>query len=303
MLGEEVREPQAGVWGFYPIAKDRLLKQIERSFKDNVKGPGELPQKLLETDIEIIAGIVPHAGYVYSGSCASWFYKKLAESMPKIDVAIILGTNHTGFGGKITTTTYFKRWATPLGEVEVDLDFVHKLVKGYDVVDDMLAHMREHSVEVQIPFLQFLYDKFKLVPIVVREVDYEIAYEFAKVLHEVVSTSGKQCVVIASSDFTHHGAAYGYVIFKENVSENVRQFDLTLIDRILNLDTKGFLDMIYRYDATVCGYGAIAITIEYAKLMGCKAELLKYYHSGDVTGEEDMIVGYASISFYRKRAT
>ncbi|MCC6015774.1 MAG: AmmeMemoRadiSam system protein B [Desulfurococcaceae archaeon] len=301
MREEETREPQASIWGFYPINKDKLLKEIERMFRDSVRGPGALPTKS-EGNLEIIAGIVPHAGYSYSGSCAAWFYKKLAENTPKIDLAIILGTNHTGFGGIITTTTYYKKWSTPLGEVEVDIDFIEKLKNRCRYVeDDVLAHMREHSVEVQIPFLQYLYQDFKIVPIVVKELGYNEASEFARILYKSVSQTMKRCVVIASSDFTHHGSIYGYTIFRENISENVRKLDLMFIEKIMQLDTKGFLNLIRRYDATVCGFGAIAIAMEYAKLHQCKAELLKYYHSGDVTGEEDIVVGYAAIAFYRMK--
>lgn len=301
-MDEEVREPQAGIWGFYSINKDRLLKEIERMFKDDLRGPGKLPQKGIESFTETLAGIVPHAGYSYSGFCASWFYKKLAESLPKIDVAIILGTNHTGFGGILTTTTYFKKWATPLGEVEVDLELIEELKKAYaSLDDDVLAHIREHSVEVQLPFLQYIYTNFKIVPIVVKDANYEVAHGFARAIQNVIAKSGKRCVVIVSSDFTHHGSIYGYVVFRDNVNENVRNLDAMFIEKILQLDTKGFLNLIHKYDATVCGYGAIAIVMEYAKLLECKAELLKYYHSGDITGEEDIIVGYASIAFYKAR--
>jgi len=299
---EETREPQAAIWGFYSINKERLLKEIEQLFRDNTKGPGKVPQIGAQVNVDVVAGVVPHAGYHYSGSCASWFYKMLVESRAEIDTVIILGTNHTGFGGILTTTTYFKKWATPLGEVEIDQEFISNLKKVYNgLEDDVLAHLREHSVEVQIPFLQYFYgDRFKLVPIVVRDVDYSIAQDFARSLHEVATALGRRVVVIASSDFTHHGPSYGYIVFRDNISENVRKLDLMFIEKILQLDTRGFLNLIDRYDATVCGYGAIAIVMEYAKLLGCRAELLKYYHSGDVTGEEDIIVGYASIAFFKK---
>jgi AmmeMemoRadiSam system protein B len=300
-MNEDIREPQAGIWGFYPINRDKLLKEIERIFRDTVRGPGATPQ-VSEGNLEIIAGVVPHAGYSYSGYCAAWFYKKLAENIPKIDLAIILGTNHTGFGGAITTTTYYKKWSTPIGEIEVDTNFIEKLRNTYRYVeDDVLAHMREHSVEVQIPFLQYVYSGFKIVPFVVKDIEYEEAKEFAEALHKLVSQGGRRCVVIASSDFTHHGSIYGYTVFRQNIGENVRKLDLMFIEKILQLDTKGFLNLIRKYNATVCGYGAIAIAMEYAKIYQCKAELLKYYHSGDVTGEEDIVVGYAAIAFYKSK--
>lgn len=298
----EVREPQAGIWGFYPIHKDKLIREIEKAFLDMKRGPGALPQKGLRKELEVVGGVAPHAGYSFSGACAGWFYKELAENMPSIDIAIIIGTNHTGFGGSITTTTYFSRWATPLGETEVDIDFLSELKRAYGSLDDdVLPHMREHSIEVQLPFLQYIYGAgFKIAPIVVKDIDFSEAKDLAKALHEVIVKTNKKSIVIASSDFTHHGSIYGYVVYTDNVSENVRRLDMMFINRILELDTKGFLDLIYKYNATVCGYGAIAIAMEYAKLANAKAKLLKYYHSGDVTGEEDIIVGYASIVFYRE---
>ncbi|MEM4501821.1 MAG: AmmeMemoRadiSam system protein B [Ignisphaera sp.] len=297
----EVRDPQAGIWGFYPINKNKLIKEIEEAFINKELGPGDLPKRYIN-EVNIVGGIVPHAGYQYSGACASWFYKKLAENEPKIDTVIILGTNHSGFGGRITTTTYFSRWATPLGDIEVDIELIKILKENYkELTDDPLAHMREHSIEVQLPFLQYIYKDFKLVPIVVREIDYEEAQLFAKVLYETIIKSNKSCIVIASSDFTHHGAIYDYILFTSDISDKVRKLDMMFIDRIIDLDTKGFLELIQKYNATICGYGAIAITIEYVKLLNGKAKLLKYYHSGDVTGDEDVIVGYAAIAFQKER--
>lgn len=297
----ETREPQAGLWGFYSINKNKLLKEIEQAFTNKEQGPGELPQKRVNS-VNVVSGIVPHAGYQYSGACASWFYKKLAENEPKIDTVVILGTNHSGFGDQITTTTHFNKWATPLGEVEIDLEFIEMVMKFYKTLsDDLLAHIREHSIEVQLPFLQYLYKDFRLVPIVVKEIGYEEAQLFAKALYEVVAKTNKKCVVIVSSDFTHHGLVYNYVLFTDQVGVKVKELDMMFIDRILHLDTQGFLKLIQKYNATVCGYGAIAIALEYAKLMNSKAELLKYYHSGNITGDEDIVVGYASIVFQKNR--
>lgn len=299
----EIREPQAGIWGFYSINKNKLLNEIERAFMNKKLGPGELPKKHIDRidRINIMAGIVPHAGYQYSGACSSWFYKKLVENMSKIDVVVIIGTNHTGFGGNITTTTYFKKWATPLGEIEIDFEFIKMLKDFYnDLSDDPLAHTREHSVEVQLPFLQYLYEEFKLVPIVIKSLDHNEAKAFAEAIHEVATKINKRCLVLASSDFTHHGAIYDYVLFTEQTGVKVRELDMMFIEKIINLDTKSFLDLVQKYNATICGYGAIAIVMEYAKLTNCKAELLKYYNSSDVTGDEDIVVGYASIVFQKR---
>ncbi len=295
-----IREPQAGAWNFYPLNKKQLISEIEKAFMDSKKGPGSLPRRGYVSERQIVGGIVPHAGYYFSAACAAWYYKELAEQVQKIDLAIILGTNHTGFGDKITTASYYLKWATPLGVVDVDIDFINELIRLYPLLnDDALAHTREHSIEVQLPFLQYIYgNNFKLVPIVIKDIVFEEAQQFAIALKKAIELLNKKAVIIASSDFTHHGNIYGYVLFTTNVMDNVRELDYRFIEAILKFDTERFLSLIDKYSSTVCGYGAIAIVMEYAKMFNSKAKLLKYYHSGDVTGEEDIIVGYAAIEFY-----
>jgi len=295
-----IREPQAAAWGFYSYNKNQLLKELESAFTNARFGPGSLPKKK-QGEVIIIGGVVPHAGYSYSAYCAAWFYKELAENKQSVDTVILIGTNHTGFGKTITTTTYYASWATPLGLVDIDKEFINMLKNVYTGLDDdALAHTREHSLEVQLPFLQYIYEnKFRIVPIVVKNVSYQEAKEFAKALKDVGEALKRDVVVIASSDFTHHGSIYDYVLFHVNISQNVRELDKKFIDAILDLDTRKFLKLIEDYNATVCGFGAIAIAMEYAKLVDGKAKLLKYYHSADVTGDEDIVVGYASIMFYK----
>ncbi len=295
-----VRAPQAAIWGFYPISTDSLRIEIEKCFKDQRFGPRRLPRLgSRASEGPVIAGVVPHAGYEFSGPCAAHLYLELAERVPKIDTVVIIGSNHTGYGGTFTTTTAFTKWATPLGEVNVDMGFVKKLLKLCPLlVDDVSAHLREHSVEVQLPFLQYIYgSEFSMVPIVAKHVELNEATELAKAILKVSKELGKSVVVIASSDFTHHGAYYGYVLFRENIIENVKKLDLEFINAITALDTRKFLNLIRKYDSTVCGYGAIAVAMEFSKIVNARARLLKYYNSGEVTGEEDMVVGYASISF------
>ncbi len=274
------------------------MKEIERCFLDKTWGPGSLPKEGITTYIAV-GGIAPHAGYVYSGPCAAHLYKALKEGAPRVDTVVIVGTNHTGFGGDITTTKRFV-WATPLGQIDVDEELIDTVSKMYPLDDDPSAHMREHSVEVQLPFLQYVYgNTFKLVPIVVKEIDAQEAREFAKALKEAAEKLERRIVVIASSDLTHHGYMYDYVLFHENIPSRVRELDLTILKKVLELDTKGFLSLIEKYRSTVCGPGAIAIAMEFAKLEGATAKLLQYYNSGELTGEEDAVVGYAAVLFYK----
>ena len=298
-MNPEVREPQAGIWGFYPLNREELVSTIEGCFLDKRFGPGRLPGKP-RNEYRPVAGVAPHAGYSYSGPCAAHLYLELAENGPKPDTVVIVGTNHTGFGGVFTTTTRFKKWATPLGEVEVDVELAEELKKLYpSLADDYLAHLREHSVEVELPFLQYVYgDGFTIVPIVAKEATERMARDLAKAIHEAGERLGRRVILIASSDFTHHGPMYDYVVFTENVRENVAKLDMSIIEEILRLDTKAFLKKIVETGATVCGFSAIAVAIEYARLRGARARLLKYYNSADVTGDETAVVGYASIIFH-----
>lgn len=298
---EEVREPQAAASGFYPVSRSSLLRTLENLFKNSDKGPGSTPIVGSKKGLKnIVGGVVPHAGYSYSGYCAAWFYKELGDYVDRVDTVVIMGTNHTGFGGKITTTTYYRKWSTPIGSVEVDMDFIKRLKELYpNLDDDALAHTGEHSVEVQLPFLQYIYgDRFKLVPIVVKDLTLKDAVDFATALRKAVDIYSGRVLVLASSDFTHHGYVYGYVLFNRDIPENVKKLDLMFIENIVKLDTENFLSLIAKYNATVCGYGAIAIAMEYAKTFNTKAELLKYYNSYEISGDEDIIVGYAAIEFY-----
>ncbi len=285
-----IRKPYAA-GGFYPLHKEVLIKTIEECFKNKEFGPGSLPNGF-KGDYAF-GGIAPHAGYIYSGPCAAWLYKYLKE-YAKPETVVILGTNHTGLGDKITTLVTYK-WETPLGIVNTDLEFGKLLIKEV-AVEDFLAMQYEHSIEVQLPFLQYIYgNSFKLVPIILKDMDLEEVRELAKVIYEISLELNRKILVIASSDFTHHGEYYGYVLFTENVNENVKELDLKYIRAIEELNTKKFFELLEKYNGTVCGYLAIGTLIEYTKLIGGKLKLLKYYTSADITKDESLIVGYASV--------
>ncbi len=295
---KRVRSPQAGLWGFYPLDKQSLLREIEKCFQDKRFGPGSIPKEKIHR-YTVVGGIAPHAGYEYSGACAAHLYKEIGENVDHVDTVIVIGTNHTGYGGAITTCRTFI-WTTPLGTIDIDEEFINELLREYPTIEENeLAHYREHSVEVQLPFLQYTIKEFRLVPIVVKEIDYRMASECAKALVDVATKLHRAVLLIASSDFTHHGEYYGYVLYTENVSKNVRDLDMQFIDKILKLDTSGFLNLVKKFNSTICGIGAIAITMEYAKIVNAKTKLLMYYNSGELTHDESMVVGYASILFYK----
>ncbi|MEM1634539.1 MAG: AmmeMemoRadiSam system protein B [Nanopusillaceae archaeon] len=281
--------------GFYSFNKNILEKEIENCFLDPF-GPKIFPKEIKKTK-KLIAGIVPHAGYIYSGPAAAFLYKELYENWD-FDTIVIIGTNHTGYGNEYSLLVSMN-WETPLGIVKTDKEFGKELINTFDIFEDELAHLYEHSIEVQLPFLQYFFkENFKIVPIVVRDENLDRIRKFVKILDDIAKKLNRKIFVLISSDFTHHGEYYDYYIFKENISENVRKLDMKYIEKIISLDSEGFLKMIYENKGTVCGYSPILVFIEYTRLKNGKVELLKYYNSGEKTGEEDFVVGYASIISY-----
>lgn len=283
-MANHVRPP-AVAGQFYPDEPEELTSLINASFLHRI-GPGSLPPA--KQPCPGLLGLVsPHAGYVYSGPVAAHGY--LAASTPEsLELAVIVGPNHWGIGSGVAT---FKHgaWRTPLGVVDVDEESAETLVRDCGIVDfDELAHRNEHSIEVQIPFLQRIFHSgFKILPICMAMQDRTTSVEIGKALADVVR--GKRFLIIASSDFTHY----------EN-SESASRKDLKLIDAICRLDTGEHYAAVQRLDVSICGYGPIAATMEAVKALGGReGRLLKYATSGDLTGRHESVVGYASIAFLR----
>jgi len=274
---------------FYADNFAELSKEIEECFR---KGPGELPSKRSKHQIRAV--IAPHAGYQFSGPGQAWVYKEIGESkLP--DIFIILGTNHTGIG---KSSTLLEDFETPFGVVKVDQNFAQKLIDEGWVIQSKEVHEKEHSIEVQLPFLQFVQrdhlNKLRIVPIAVSSgANYEL---FGKSIVKIAKEQKKKVCLIASSDFTHYGVNYGYVPFVYNIKESLEALDMGAIDFIKKLDAWSFIDYVDEHKATICGAYAIAVLIEACKALGAKkAELLQYYTSGDIVKDYANAVGYASI--------
>lgn len=268
---------------FYARDEDGLKRQIKDCFLSRF-GPGKLPEK---SKNKVLKGvIVPHAGYSFSGPCAAHSYKEIAESK-KPDLFIILGFSHSGLGSCVS----LEDWNTPLGTAKVDKGFARILVKA-GIRQDELAHTNEHSIEVQLPFLQFIFDEFEFVPVMVSD-DYK---KIADIIKKALNQTKKRAILIASSDFTHYGLDYGFVPFTENIKERMYELDAGAIKEIRQIDAKKFMDYINNTGATICGKNAIAALLEIVK--PAKAELLKYYTSADIYDKNyATAVGYAAISF------
>ena len=275
---------------FYEVAPTLLDKQISDCFTGK-HGPGSLPSKKQDGE-KILGAIVPHAGYSYSGQCAAWAYKAIAEAgMP--DLFIILGPNHYGTGSGITMETF----DMPYGEIRVDQDFTRKLVEKGNITLNNKAHETEHSIEVQIPFLQFIFkshiEKLKIVPILVdHDVDLK---KLAVDIKETLLDTKKTAIIIAASDFTHYGRNYRHVPFSIDVKKNIYKLDGDAIEFIKNLDASGFLQYVDDKMATICGSLAIATLIMATSTK--KVLLEQYYTSGDLTEDYKNSVSYASIIF------
>jgi len=266
---------------FYADTPEELREQIEWCYKHEL-GPGVVPQVNKAGSREIVALVVPHAGYIYSGPVAAHAYKELAED-GVFDTAVILGPNHTGYGSPVSVWTE-NSWVTPLGKVEINQEFVRGVLGGIIEADET-AHIYEHSIEVQLPWLQHLYGGLKIVPITMLAQDMETAREVGK----AISKAGDNAIIIASSDFTHYEP---HSIAAEK--------DKSMIEAIVNLDEEMLYEQRRLLNCTMCGYGPVASAIVAAKEMKAKtANLLKYATSGDTTGDFSRVVGYGSIVIKR----
>ena len=269
---------------FYPSDPFELRKAIEQSFLDTNFGPGTIAPAHKHSKIY---GIVsPHAGYAYSGGVAANGYQQIF-SMDH-ETIIITGPNHYGIGSGVATMRE-TLWKTPMGDVEVNTEFVNRISRDSVIDVDDFSHSRDHCLEVQLPFLQFIKqnDNFRIVPIILMWQDIDTAKDVGKIISQAIKSEGTKALVIASSDFTHY-----------EPNEEAHRKDRELINAILSLDVSLFYEILERFQISACGYGAIASAMITVKELGAtRGELLRYATSGDVTGDTSSVVGYASIIF------
>jgi AmmeMemoRadiSam system protein B len=272
---------------FYEGKPEALKAQIEACFLHRL-GPGKLPKVKDSGPRQILGLICPHAGYMYSGPVAANAYFSLAQD-GKPDTIVVLGPNHTGYGNPLSAMRE-GAWQTPLGKVSIDSEVADDLSEEVGILDfDEVAHRHEHSIEVQLPFLQYLYgDKFKFVPICFLMQNIETATEIGQGLAEVLAN--RNAVVIASSDLTHYES-----------QAQVEKKDLAALRAVEALDEKKFYEILETENVSACGYAPIATLITYAKALGAKkAELLKHNTSGDITNDKSSVVGYAALSIKKE---
>ena len=281
----KIRKPYVAD-AFYAGTKTSLTKQITDCFTHPF-GPGQIPTPNQQGPRRILGLVCPHAGYMYSGPVAANGYSKLAtDGQP--DACIILGPNHTGMGSGLSIQTE-GAWETPVGVTRVDSELARRIQESSSIIDvDERAHASEHSIEVQLPFLQFLFkDAIEFVPICMMMQDLTTSREVAKTIVE--NTKGKNVAIIASSDFTHY-----------EPQADANRKDREAIDAILKLDDEQLNELGESNRVTMCGYGPITTLIAAAKMLGnVSAELLAHKTSGDITGDRSAVVGYSSLTFTR----
>ena len=249
-------------------------------------GPGQVPE-VGEYDPSLVGLISPHAGFTYSGQASAWGYAEAGNHGPR-DLIVILGPNHRGSGSGISFPES-EIWQTPLGEVEIDKGIEMEIARRFKSIDfDEAAHREEHSIEIQLPFLQFIYgNNFKLIPISMWLYDLQLAKQLGSAIARAVS--GRRFMVIASSDMSHYVP-----------SKVAAERDSLTLKEICELDEDGTWNASQRYES-LCGSAPVVSAIAAAKELGAKGgRILKYYHSGDVTGDSSAVVGYSSVAFETK---
>jgi AmmeMemoRadiSam system protein B len=270
-----IRKP-AVAGQFYPSLNTDLKNQIASCVDKKAHRP--------QSRGDVVACMLPHAGYMYSGRVA-------VETVSHINIkdkVILLGPNHTGVGAPFSIMTE-GIWQTPLGEVRIDSGLAKKILSGSKYLEaDTLAHTHEHSLEVEIPILQYFKTDFEIIPIAFLSDDKkalgETGIEIAGAIKELKSKDS--VLLVASSDMTHY----------EPLNEAQKK-DKEAIDAILELDEDKLMERILRLGISMCGYAPVIVMLKAAKVLGAKTgTLIKYQTSGDITGDWDSVVGYAGIT-------
>lgn len=264
-----VRQPAVS-GRFYPADPIELGHQVEQFSQ----GPAS-------EKINALGCLVPHAGYMYSGHVAGAVFQKL--NLPQR--ILLLGPRHFPRGAPVAILSR-GTWRTPLGEARIDSALADELKQACRALhEDPVAHASEHSLEVQIPFLQMLAGDFSFVPVVLGTGRYEVFEELGKAVAQVISAQKTPVLVIASSDMNHY----------EN-DQITRVKDHMAIEQILALDPRGLFDTVNREDISMCGYGAAVTMLIAVRALGAKgAELIRYATSGDINHTHDQVVGYAGV--------
>ncbi|MCI4351213.1 MAG: AmmeMemoRadiSam system protein B [Thermoplasmata archaeon] len=282
MTGQLPPRPPAVAGRFYAGDGADLAREIEQCFVDP-RGPGSLPVRHRSPERHIRAAVVPHAGLAYSGAIAAHAYAAIAAERPPGSV-LILGVNHAGEGAPAALSD--RAWMTPLGPVQTDHALVNALARRPITVDEA-THLPEHSIEVQLPFVDYVLPHPRFVALMVRYGDFEFLEEVGRIVAEAVRD--RDVLLIASTDFSHYIPP-----------ARAEALDRRAIDRILELDARGLYDTVLKDDISMCGVAPTTSLLAAIGGEGLTARLLRWGHSGEVE-PMSTVVGYASLLLESKQ--
>jgi MEMO1 family protein len=261
---------QAAVAGkFYPAQRERLVQEVETYIDRNAKKS------------RVVGIVSPHAGFIYSGNVAGAVYSRI--DIP--DTVILIGPNHTGNGEAVAVMTE-GIWCMPMGDITIDQELANAICEETVIAkQDPTAHQFEHSLETQLPFLQYLEKKFKIVPICIKRLKLSSCKELSEGIVRAVARLDKRALLVASSDMTHY-ESHDEASFK----------DRKAITCIENLDPLGLFETVQSEKITMCGINPVTVMLLCAKKLGAtEAQLVKYMTSGEVSGNMEKVVGYAGM--------
>jgi AmmeMemoRadiSam system protein B len=270
MTATPVRHP-AVAGRFYPHDPEVLREQV-RTY---------LSQTPQHTAVRAVGCIVPHAGYMYSGHVAGAVFSAL--EIPQL--CLVLCPNHTGVGSALAIVSE-GAWETPLGNVPIDNSFANALKERCPLLqEDSTAHRSEHAAEVELPFLQMRQPQLRFVPIALGTGQFEALDQLGDAIADVIATQSSPVLIVASSDMNH---------YESDAITRVK--DHRAIDPILDLDPLALYDVVMQEHISMCGFGpAVAMLTAAKKLGATSAELMKYATSGEISGDLDLVVGYAGV--------
>lgn len=256
---------------FYPGDPDDLRAEAQ-SYLSQTK----------EAAVRALGCIAPHAGYMYSGHVAGAVFAKV--EIPRL--CVVMCPNHTGMGVPLSIMSE-GAWETPLGDVPIDHSFARAMKKEFpELEEDTAAHRAEHAAEVELPFLQLRQDQLRFVPIALGTGRLEALQNLGKALAHVISGWKEPVLIVASSDMNH---------YESDTVTRVK--DHMAIERILSLDPRGLHEVVTQQKISMCGYGPAVAMLTAARELGARtAELVKYATSGDISGDRQMVVGYAGVA-------
>jgi MEMO1 family protein len=275
--------PPAVAGSFYPAGSEELTRLLDECFVSSPLGP----QGARSSSESLLGGMVPHAGYIYSGPCAAHLYAQLDSGIERV---ILLGVNHRGRGHKAALSPA-AFWQTPLGRVELDREFNDSLAGrlGFLTADER-AHRDEHSIEVQLPFLQKVVGEYTLAPISLSDLSLEECAELGRAIAENCSKptgSRKKTVLLASSDLSHYLSP-----------QETEELDALALEKVLALDPAALFNVVEQENISMCGVVPTVALLFAANALGAtRAHLLKHCHSGDTTRMRQ-VVGYASVAIH-----